>query len=141
MLSIAAGTRIFVATGSTDMRKGFDGLQGIVTGALKQDPLSGHLFLFINRRRDKKSVISARSLSKRKLDMKRARSSSAKRSTRNNNRLPRSNTISNFFCSAFAARVRNESIRRKSCCFHSKSCSSCWPRPKSPNRPRLRKSN
>ena len=50
MLSIAAGTRIFFAAGATDMRKGFNGLQGIVTGMLRQDPLSGHLFLFVNRR-------------------------------------------------------------------------------------------
>ena len=57
MLSIAAGTRIFFAAGATDMRKGFDGLQGIVSGVLEQDPLSGHLFLFINRRRDKLKIL------------------------------------------------------------------------------------
>lgn len=57
MLSIAAGTRIFLAAGPTDMRKGFNGLQGIVSGVLQQDPLSGHLFLFINRRRDKLKIL------------------------------------------------------------------------------------
>ncbi len=57
MLSIATGTRIFVASGATDMRKGFDGLQGLVTGVLEQDPLSGHLFLFVNRRRDKLKIL------------------------------------------------------------------------------------
>jgi transposase len=57
MLSIAAGTRIFVAAGATDMRKGFDGLQGVVTSVLEQDPLSGHLFLFINRRCDKLKIL------------------------------------------------------------------------------------
>ena len=57
MLSIAPGTRIFFAAGATDMRKGFDGLQGIVSGVLQQDPLSGHLFLFINRRRDKLKIL------------------------------------------------------------------------------------
>ena len=57
MLSIAAGTRIFVAAGATDMRKGFDGLQGVVTGILEQDSLSGHLFLFVNRRRDKLKIL------------------------------------------------------------------------------------
>lgn len=57
MLSIATGTRIFVAAGATDMRKGFDGLQGLVTGVLEQDPLSGHLFLFVNRRRDKLKIL------------------------------------------------------------------------------------
>jgi transposase len=35
------------------MRKGFDGLQGMVREFLGQDPLSGHLFLFLNRRRDR----------------------------------------------------------------------------------------
>ena len=53
MLSIAAGTRIFFAAGATILRKGFDGLQGLVCSVLEQDPLSGHLFLFVNRRRDK----------------------------------------------------------------------------------------
>lgn len=57
MLSIAPGTRIFFAVGATDMRKGFDGLQGIVSATLQQDPLSGHLFLFINRRRDKLKIL------------------------------------------------------------------------------------
>ena len=57
MLSIASGTRIFVAKGPTDMRKGFNGLQGIITGLLEQDPLSGHLFLFVNRRRDKLKIL------------------------------------------------------------------------------------
>jgi len=57
MLSIATDTRIFVASGATDMRKGFDGLQGLVTGVLEQDPLSGHLFLFVNRRRDKLKIL------------------------------------------------------------------------------------
>jgi transposase len=57
MISIASSTRIFVATSPTDMRKGFDGLQGLVSNALGQDPLSGHLFLFVNRRRDKLKVL------------------------------------------------------------------------------------
>ena len=57
MLSVAADTRIFIALGATDMRKGFDGLSALVIGALKQDPLSGHLFLFVNRRRDKLKIL------------------------------------------------------------------------------------
>jgi transposase len=57
MLNVAAGTRIFVATGATDMRKGFDGLCGVVTSTLQKDPLSGHLFLFVNRRRDKLKIL------------------------------------------------------------------------------------
>lgn len=53
MLSVAANTRIFVCSEPTDMRKSFDGLCGLVTDALGQDPLSGALFLFANRRRDR----------------------------------------------------------------------------------------
>ena len=57
MISIAADTRIFVASGHTDMRKGFDGLCGLVTSVLEMDPLSGQLFLFINRRGDKLKIL------------------------------------------------------------------------------------
>ena len=42
---------------TTDMRKGFDGLCGLVTGQLKSDPLLGALFLFVNRRRDRMKVL------------------------------------------------------------------------------------
>lgn len=44
-------TRIYVAVEAVDMRKGFDGLYGLVRDQLGQDPLSGHLFLFSNRTR------------------------------------------------------------------------------------------
>lgn len=57
MLSIAADTRIFIASGATDMRKGFDGLCGLVSSVLRADPLSGQLFLFVNRRRDKMKIL------------------------------------------------------------------------------------
>ena len=57
MLSIGATTRIFFAAGATDMRKGFDGLQGLVLNVLKQDPLTGHSFLFVNRRRDRLKIL------------------------------------------------------------------------------------
>jgi transposase len=57
MISVAAGTKIFIALGATDMRKGFDGLCGVVTGVLQKDPLSGHLFLFVNRRKDKMKIL------------------------------------------------------------------------------------
>ena len=50
---LPAAVRIFLCTRPTDMRKGFDGLQGMVREFLGQDPLSGHLFLFLNRRRDR----------------------------------------------------------------------------------------
>lgn len=53
MLTIPATVSIFLYTQPTDMRKGFDGLSGIVRGAFGADPLDGSLFLFINRRRDR----------------------------------------------------------------------------------------
>lgn len=57
MISLSASTKIFVAMGDTDMRKGFDGLYALVANQLKQDPLSGSLFLFVNRRRDRLKVL------------------------------------------------------------------------------------
>ncbi|MGZ3485665.1 MAG: IS66 family insertion sequence element accessory protein TnpB [Isosphaeraceae bacterium] len=48
---------MFVCTKPTDMRKSFDGLLGLVREFLGQDPLSGHLFLFFNRRRDRAKIL------------------------------------------------------------------------------------
>jgi len=45
--------RIFVAREHVDMRKGFDGLSATVIDVVNEDPQSGHLFLFFNRRRDR----------------------------------------------------------------------------------------
>jgi transposase len=57
MLGLGAATRIFVATGATDMRLGFNGLYALVAGKLQQNPQSGHLFLFANRRRDRMKIL------------------------------------------------------------------------------------
>jgi len=57
MLGLGAATRIFVATGATDMRLSFNGLYSLVVGQLKQDPKSGHLFLFANKRRDRMKIL------------------------------------------------------------------------------------
>jgi transposase len=54
---IPAAVRVFLCTQPTDMRKSFDGLQGMVREYLGQDPLSGHLFLFLNRRRDRVKIL------------------------------------------------------------------------------------
>jgi transposase len=54
---IPAAVRVFLCTKPTDMRKGFDGLFGMVREFLGQDPLSGHLFLFLNRRRDRVKIL------------------------------------------------------------------------------------
>lgn len=52
MLTPAPGLRIFLRRESTDMRIGIDGLANLTRNVLAQDPLSGHLFVFINRRAD-----------------------------------------------------------------------------------------
>lgn len=57
MLGVGAGTRIYVATGATDMRLGFNGLFGLVRDRLQCDPLNGHLYLFANARRDRMKAI------------------------------------------------------------------------------------
>ena len=52
MLSLPSSVRIFVARGATDMRKSFDTLASLVCDAIDEDPQSGHLFVFLNRRKD-----------------------------------------------------------------------------------------
>jgi transposase len=49
MFGLGPATKIYVATEAVDMRKGFDGLYGLVRDHLGGNPLSGHLFLFANR--------------------------------------------------------------------------------------------
>ena len=53
----AAPIRVFLCTRATDMRKSFDGLHGLVLDVLRQDPLSGDLFVFLNRRRDRVKLL------------------------------------------------------------------------------------
>jgi transposase len=52
VIGIPQGSRVWLATGHTDMRKGFDGLALIVQETLKRDPHCGHLFVFRGRRGD-----------------------------------------------------------------------------------------
>jgi len=49
MFGLGLATKIYVAVEAVDMRKGFEGLHGLVRDQLGQDPLSGYLFLFSNR--------------------------------------------------------------------------------------------
>lgn len=51
------GVRVWVYGQPTDMRKSFDGLYALVRNALRQDPLSGALFVFINRRGTQTKVL------------------------------------------------------------------------------------
>jgi transposase len=51
MLLASSGLKVYLGMGETDMRKSIDGLCILVSAYMKQDPLSGHMFIFCNRRR------------------------------------------------------------------------------------------
>jgi transposase len=51
VFGLGLATKIYIAVEAVDMRKGFEGLYGLVRDQLSADPLSGHLFLFSNRTR------------------------------------------------------------------------------------------
>ncbi len=57
MFGIGRATRIYLARGATDMRKGFEGLYGLVRDRLQCEPLSGHVFLFCNARHNRLKLI------------------------------------------------------------------------------------
>jgi transposase len=57
MFGLSAAVRVYLATKPADMRKSFDGLAALVSGILALDPLSGHLFVFVNRRRDRIKIL------------------------------------------------------------------------------------
>jgi len=57
MLTIGTGTKVFLVAGPTDMRKSFDTLAAVVRNVIQDDPLSGHMFVFCNRRRDRLKVL------------------------------------------------------------------------------------
>lgn len=51
MILLPSSVRIYVCAAPTNLRKSFEGLSNEVRGVLSLDPLSGHVFLFLNRRR------------------------------------------------------------------------------------------
>jgi transposase len=57
MISLPAGTRIWIAAGVTDLRRGFTGLSSLVQTKLEQDPFSGHVFAFRGKRGDLLKVL------------------------------------------------------------------------------------
>ena len=57
MLSVGSATRVLVAMEPVDLRGGFNRLYGLVSQQLQQDPLSGHLFVFANRQRNRLKVL------------------------------------------------------------------------------------
>lgn len=57
MIALAPQIRVFLYRRATDMRKSFHGLVALTESELKQDPLSGSLFVFLNRRRDRVKIL------------------------------------------------------------------------------------
>ena len=57
MLALSSSIQVYIAAGVTDMRKSFDTLAGLVVNELGMDPLSGQLFAFCNRKRDRVKVL------------------------------------------------------------------------------------
>jgi transposase len=53
MIPLSPATRIYLAAGPTDLRKCFEGLSDLVAHQFKEDPLSGHLYVFANRRKNR----------------------------------------------------------------------------------------
>ena len=57
MLTLPGSVRVFVARGATDLRRSFDRLSAQVQEVLRQDPLSGHVFVFFNRQRNRVKLL------------------------------------------------------------------------------------
>ena len=57
MLNLPPSVRIFISSVPADMRRSFDGLSAMTDQVLKRDPLSGHLFVFRNKRGDRVKIL------------------------------------------------------------------------------------
>ena len=57
MIALASHLKFYLYPQATDMRKSFDGLSGIVTSILARDPMSGEVYIFLNRRRDRMKLL------------------------------------------------------------------------------------
>lgn len=57
MISLGAATKVHLLAGATDMRRGFDGLHALARGLLEADPLSGHVFGFCNKGRNRLKLL------------------------------------------------------------------------------------
>jgi len=57
MFLLSPQTKVFLAKEPTDMRKSFRSLVAVTEGVLEQEPTSGHLFVFVNARRDMMKIL------------------------------------------------------------------------------------
>ena len=57
MIPVGPATRVYLAAGSTDLRKSFEGLSDLVRHRFAEDPLSGHLFVFAHRPRTRLKLL------------------------------------------------------------------------------------
>jgi transposase len=57
MLTLSSAVRVYLAAEPVDLRKGFDGLSGATRTIIEADPLSGHMFVFVNRRGNRMKIL------------------------------------------------------------------------------------
>ena len=57
MIHLPASVRVYLCLSPCDMRRSFDGLHALVTGAMQLDAFAGHLFVFANRRKDRVKIL------------------------------------------------------------------------------------
>jgi len=57
MLTLPSSVRIYVAAEAVDLRRGFDGLAAATRSVIGESPLSGHVFVFLNRRRNRVKLL------------------------------------------------------------------------------------
>lgn len=57
MLTLSSAVRVYLAAEPVDLRKGFDGLSAATRTIIDADPLSGHMFVFVNRRGNRMKIL------------------------------------------------------------------------------------
>ncbi len=57
MLTLPASVRIYIAAEAVDLRRGFDGLAAATRSVIGAEPMSDHVFVFVNRRRNRVKLL------------------------------------------------------------------------------------